>query len=414
MTQRMPFPRGGAGWPELREEMVAAKAGDVAWRRGRAPAYIHFAGDEVLAVSKAAFELFFSENALGPRAFPSLARFEREIIEMSLSLLQAPEEAGGCVTTGGTESIFLALKTVRDLARQARPHVAAPNVVAARSAHPAFDKAAHSLGMRVVRVPTTAALQADVAAMATAIDDDTIMLVGSVPAYPFGIVDPIGQLAALALERDVWLHVDACVGGFFAPFAARLGAAIPPFDFSVAGVRSMSADLHKYGYAAKGASVILYRSQRDLEAQSFHFENWPSGRYSTATLGGTRAGGAVASAWAVLRYLGTDGYTEVARRVLATREALEAGVTALGCTVLGDPQLCILAYGGPTLDVPAVAAQLTERGWFVGQTRDPAGIQLMLNLTHEPVVDEYLGDLEDSLEDARNAKSAPAVDVAYS
>src|SRR4051812_3139901 len=201
MGDRAAFPSSGTAWPILREVMEAAKSTDVDWRRGRAPAYIHFGGDDVLAVSKAAYDLFFSENALGPRAFPSLARFERELVEMALSLLDAPQTADGCVTTGGTESIFLLLKTVRDLARAARSDLGVPNVVAPRSAHPAFDKAAHALGMRIVRVPTTAALQADVPAMAMAVDRDTIMLVGSAPAYPFGIVDPIPELATLGEER---------------------------------------------------------------------------------------------------------------------------------------------------------------------------------------------------------------------
>ena len=329
---------------------------------------------------------------------------------MSLSLLNGPEDGAGCVTTGGTESIFLALKTCRDVvgARGGQP-----NVVAASSAHPAFNKAAHALGIRVVRVPLTANLQADVAAMGRAINRDTIMLVGSAPAYPFGIVDPIGDLAALASERDLWLHVDACVGGFLAPFASRLGAAVPPFDFAVPGVRSMSADLHKYGYAAKGASVILYRSPEDLQAQIYTFDDWPAGRYATATQGGTRPGGAIAAAWAVMRYLGLDGYMRVTERVLATRRALQEGVEALGSRVFGDPQLSILAYGGDHLDIAAVSAELTHRGWLTGHTRDPVGIQLMLNLTHEPVIGEYLSDLRDALAAAAPRGSRRIVDAAY-
>jgi sphinganine-1-phosphate aldolase len=394
------FPASGVPWESLRAEMLAAKEADVAWRRGRSPAYVHFGGEDVLEVSKAAFDLFFTENALGRQAFPSLARFEREVVEMSLDLLGGPAGGAGSVTTGGTESIFLVVKAARDRLRRERPDVDVPEIVAARSAHPAFDKAAHCLGVRVVRTPTLDLL-ADPAAIGRAVTARTAMIVGSAPAYPFGLVDPIPDLAALALERDLWLHVDACVGGFFAPFARRLGAAIPAFDFSLPGVRSISADLHKYGYAAKGASVILYRDPADLELQGFSFGDWPAGRYATPGLAGTRPGGAVASAWAVMRYLGAEGYTRIAERVLATRRAIQRGAEALGCPAYGDPQLSILAYATPGLDTPAVASGLTRRGWLVGQTREPPGIQLMLNLTHEPVVAEYLADLEESLAEAR-------------
>ena len=249
------------------------------------------------------------------------------------------------------------------------------------------------MGLRVARVPVCADFRADVAAMAAACGPDTVMLVGSAPAYPHGVVDPIPQLGELAARRGLWLHVDACVGGFIAPFAKALGVAIPDFDFAVPGVTSITADLHKYGYTAKGASTVLYRDEAAFSYQKFEFSDWPRGLYATQTLVGTRAGGAIAAAWAVMNYLGHEGYRDRTSRILAVRARLEAGVRQLGLEVWGAPQLSILSYGSRKLDIFAVAERMTERGWFVGRLVEPPGIHLMLNLTHEPAVDAYLADL---------------------
>jgi glutamate/tyrosine decarboxylase-like PLP-dependent enzyme len=289
------------------------------------------------------------------------------------------------------------VKAARDRARAERPQITHPTIVAPQTAHPAFNKAAHFMGLRVVRVPVGADFRADVAAMAAACGPDTIMLVGSAPAYPHGVVDPIPQLGELAARRGLWLHVDACVGGFIAPFAKALGVAIPDFDFAVPGVTSITADLHKYGYTAKGASTVLYRDEAAFNYQKFEFSDWPRGLYATQTLVGTRAGGAIAAAWAVMNYLGHEGYRDRTSRILAVRARLEAGVRQLGLEVWGAPQLSILSYGSRKLDIFAVAERMTERGWFVGRLLEPPGIHLMLNLTHEPAVDAYLADLAEAV-----------------
>jgi sphinganine-1-phosphate aldolase len=266
------LPKTGIAWNKLDGMLDEARANDVDWRNGRIGVYIHYAGDDVLDVAKKAYLKYFSENGLGPKAFPSLARFESEVIAMSLGLLGSKSGAGA-MTTGGTESIFLAVKTARDWARKHRPDVRNPEIVAPQSAHPAFNKAADFMGLRVKRVPITKDFLADPAAMEAALSKDTIMMVGSAPAFPHGVVDPIPELGAIAEKRGVWLHVDACVGGYFVPFARKLGVPIPAFDFSVPGVRSMSADLHKYGYTAKGASAVLYRDRESFSFQAYEFED---------------------------------------------------------------------------------------------------------------------------------------------
>ena len=399
-TTRLAMAEAGTPWPELERRLEAAKANDVAWRSGRSPAFIHFAGDDVLDVAKRAYQMYFSENGLGLRAFGSLAKFESEVVAMGLGLLHGGADARGAMTTGGTESIFLAVKAARDTAAKGGRTAARPNIVLALSAHPAFDKAAHFLGLDTIRTPLAADFRADPAAIAAAIDADTVMVVASAPAYPHGVMDPIGAVAAIAAERGVWMHVDACVGGYIAPFAAKLGAPIEAFDFAVPGVTSISADLHKYGYAAKGASTLFFADARSFAGMAYAFDNWPRGQYATNTLVGTRAGGAIAAAWAVMNYLGEEGYLRVTRRVLATRQAYQQGVEALGFHTLGRPELSILAFGSTRHDIAAVGQGMVRRGWLAGYVKNPPGLHLMLNLTHEPVVGEYLADLAASVEEA--------------
>lgn len=387
------LPKDGIAWPELRAQLQDAGKGDVDWRGGRVPMFIHYAGDDVLEVAKQAYLMYFSENGLGLRAFGSLARFESEVVRMALTLMHGDDATRGAMTTGGTESIFLAVKAARDLAKQRRPGMGTPQIVMAQSAHPAFDKAAHFMGLQPVRTPLRADFTADPAAIAAAITPDTVIVVGSVPAFPHGVVDPITEIAAAASAQGVWMHVDACVGGYIAPFAQQIDPSIPAWDFAVPGVTSISADLHKYGYTAKGASTLLFRDADAFAGMGWFFDNWPRGQYFTHTLVGTRAGGAIAAAWAVMNYLGEAGYRRITQRVLDTRAAFQAGAARLGLETFGDPRLSILAYGSPKVDAAAVGARMTERGWVVGHVTEPAGFHHMLNLTHEPIVDRYFDDL---------------------
>ena len=251
-----PLPDAGTDWPTLKARMAEYATGDVAWRDGKTAVYVFNAGPEVERVQKEAYTAFMSENGLGPAAFPSLKRMEDEVVGFGLALLHGPDEAVGTITSGGTDSITMALKAARDFARKEKGVLGPLNIVLPRSAHPAFDKAAAMMEIEVRRTPLAEYL-ADPEAMAAACDAATVMIVGSAPNFPYGLIDPIAALSDLALERDLWLHVDACVGGYIAPFVRMNGEDIPPFDFELPGVRSMSADLHKYGYCAKGASTTL-------------------------------------------------------------------------------------------------------------------------------------------------------------
>ncbi len=400
--ERMALSRHGSSWDEVKSKMSALAENDFDWRSGRLAVYVFDAGEDVRTVARDAYAMFIAENGLGPAAFPSLRRMEEDVVGFGLSLLGAPEGACGNMTSGGTESILLAVKTCRDWWR-AQGESARTEIVAPYSAHPAFNKAAEYLDVSVKRVPVSDDFTADVEAMATAVDNNTMMVVGSAPCFPFGVIDGIEALSELALERGVWLHVDACVGGYFAPFVRMNGVNLPPFDFALPGVRSMSADLHKYGYAAKGASTVFYRSEALREYQLFKFGDWPTGEMATPTIAGTRPGGAIAAAWAVMHYLGQDGYRAKAQIVTETRAKYERGLKSIGgFRFWGDHQLGLLAFGSDEFDMFAVAEGMRDRGWMSAGLKEPKGMHLMLSPGHAEVADEYLGDMADTVAEVRS------------
>ncbi len=327
---------------------------------------------------------------------------------MALDLFHAPDGAAGSMTSGGTESIVLAVKACRDFARVQRDEPTfRGNLVLPETAHPAFDKAALLMDLATRRVPVGPDLRANVAAIAAAVDSETILLVGSVPCFPYGVIDPITELSDLALGRGVWLHVDACVGGYLAPFVRDLGGPIPDFDFALRGVASLSADLHKFGFCPKPASTILFRDAAHAEPAHFDLDVWPAGRFHTATLVGTRPGGGVAGAWAVLNYLGRDGYRTIADRLLSMRNAYAEGLEAIsGMRIFGRPELTIMSFGAANVDMYAVAQAMAARGWVPGLVRRPPGLHLMASLLHEGVREEYLRDLAAAVAAAPPAEAA--------
>jgi glutamate/tyrosine decarboxylase-like PLP-dependent enzyme len=395
------FPKTGTSWEDLRARMSELRRRDVGWREGRAALHVYYAGDDVLNVAREAYGMFMMENALAPLAFPSLAEMERELVGAAIDLFRGSPDASGSLTSGGTESTFLALKAARDWTRASRPGVQEPyEIVLPRTAHPAVEKAAHYLGMTIKRVSATASLETDVRGLFDAVGPRTVMVVASAPNFPYGMVDPVREIARRALERDLWCHVDACIGGFLAPFARKLGHNIPEFDFGLPGVRSMSADLHKFGYAAKGASLVLFSHRDHARFQGTEFSDWPKGRYFTPTMLGTRPGGATAAAWAVMNYLGEEGYLRLAARVMNVWREYAARVQRLPeLEIIGTPHLAVLSFGSMNeeVDIFAVANELVERGWYISRLAEPAGIHQIINLAHEAVIDRYFDDVESAI-----------------
>jgi len=381
--------------------MKSLASAEASWEDGRTWSLVYHAGDEHTAFLKAAHELFFSENALNPMAFPALRRFEAEVVGMTASMLNGDAQVAGTMTSGGTESLLVAVKAYRDWA-EATKGITNPEMVLPVTAHAAFDKAAAYFGVRQVRVPLGDDLRADPEAMESAITSDTILMVGSAPDYPFGQVDPIEQLASIADAHDVGMHVDACLGGFLVPWAERLGVPVGVWDFRVPGVTSMSADVHKYGFGAKGASTILYRTA-ELRRFQFHVtSDWPGGIYASPSMAGTRPGGPIAAAWAAMQAIGQDGYLAMTEQILGLSQELIEGIEKVdGLEILGDPKLSVFAFRGIDVDTYAVGDALETRGWHVDRQIKPASLHFMVTPAHACVVERFLEDLHDAVEDVR-------------
>jgi glutamate/tyrosine decarboxylase-like PLP-dependent enzyme len=396
------FPKEGLSKERVLEAMRGAKASDVKWQEGKAFSLVYDPGPEVGDLLRQAYGLYLSENGLNPTAFPSLRRFETEVVSMMADLLGGSKSVVGNMTSGGTESILMAVKTARQWARANRPGIERPQMLLPITAHPAFEKAAHYFGVEAVRTAVSADFRADVAAAAEAVGPSTVLLVGSAPSYPHGVIDPIDELGQVALERGLLFHVDACVGGFMLPFVRRAGYPVPEFDFGVPGVTSLSVDLHKFGYAAKGASVILYANRELRRHQLFAYTDWPGGIYASPTMTGTRPGGAIAAAWAVMIHLGEEGYTTMARQVMEATTRIREGVAGIdGVHVLSDPDMSVLALGSDAMNIYDIGDEMALRGWYLDRQQFPACLHMTVNYGHVEMAEAFLQDLAEAVNKAR-------------
>lgn len=381
------------------QAMKKAREHDARWQEGKTWSLVYHLGDEVTEFLKNAYTTFFSENGLNPMAFPSLKKFEAEVIAMAANLLGGDAETTGNMTSGGTESILMTVITAREWTRARNPANTSPEMILPTTAHPAFEKAAHYFCVKPVHVPVKSDFCADVKATKAAITPRTILIVGSAPSYPQGVIDPIAELAQIAQENDILFHVDACVGGFMLPFVRKLGYPVPDFDFRVPGVTSISADLHKYAYAAKGASLILYKTQALRRHQFFVYTEWSGGIYASPTMAGTRPAGPIAAAWAIMNYLGEEGYLDIVDTVMKTVTKLKVGVNSIeGVKILGDPAMSILAIGSDRLNVYEIGDELTSRGWHLDRQQFPPSLHLTVTHAHAQVADQFLNDLEEAVD----------------
>jgi len=407
------IPEQGRAADELFAELDEYRAGDLDTKGGRTWAYVYDPDRPGLfEIAERAYLAFLHENAIDPTVFPSLLRLENEVVGMCLSHLRASDGAVGNFTTGGTESIMMAIKSARDYARAERG-IAEPKVVAPVTAHAAFHKACHYFDIELVTTPVdTTTWKADVDAMAAAIDDRTILLVGSAVSYAHGVVDPIPELGALAQERDLLLHVDGCIGGFILPYFRRLGAAVTDFDFAVPGVTSMSMDLHKYGYTPKGASVVLYRDAALRRFQMFAGSAWTGYTVINTTFQSTKSGGALAACWTVLNHIGNDGYVDIFDRTYRATQEIIKGVDAMAdLDVMGVPEANLVAMTSDTVNVFEVVDEMKTKRWYVqpqlGFKGSRENIHLSIGGSSLPLVAELLVDLADACEVAR--PKGPAV-----
>lgn len=394
---------------EVLAEVSAIGQSDLRWKEGRAFSLAYYAGPEVQAVADQAYAMYGSTNGLNADAFPSLKKFQADVVATVNRWVHGDETSAGFMTSGGTESILLAVKAARERGRR-EFGITQPNVVLPTSAHAAFEKACYYFGLESRRVPVRADWRADVEATRQAIDANTVLIVGSAPQYPQGVVDPIVDLAAIARERNINCHVDACMGGVTLTFLERLGENIPLWDFRVDGVTSISVDLHKYGYTSKGASVIMHRNRQLRSYQTFVTDNWLGGFYGSSGMLGTKSGGPMASAWAVMNYLGDEGYLRLTESARATTRQLADAIGKIdGLHLRAYPDSTLLSFGAQNFDVFAVADELSKTGWYVDRQAPPDSLHCTVNAVHHQVIEEFIVHLRRAVAKVQDAGSTGSV-----
>ncbi|HEY6473147.1 MAG TPA: aminotransferase class V-fold PLP-dependent enzyme [Acidimicrobiales bacterium] len=414
-----PMPEHGLPRGDVMQQLITMKQDDQDWRGGRVFSLVYSAGDDVHELLSDALSLYSAENGLNVLAFPSIGVMQHDIVMNTATLLGADEPAAGggvegYLTSGGTESLLQAVKTARDVARDRG--IQRPSVVAGESAHAAFTKAADYFDVDLIRVPVGADFRTSAASLEAACTDTTIMVVGSAPTYPQGVIDPIGDIGALAERRGILCHVDACMGGFLLPFLRDLGRVDVPFDFRVPGVTSMSADVHKYGYASKGVSVILYRDHELARKQLFVTSDWLGGFYASTAMAGTRPAGPVAAAWAALMHIGHSGYVELTRVAHDAARELRAGIEAnVALEVRGDPPATVMAFGARdpgALDIFAVSERLAADGWYLDRQNRPDSLHATVHAGSAATVPELVVDLDRAVAAVGSARTV-ARDTTY-
>jgi sphinganine-1-phosphate aldolase len=409
------LPADGRQRREILEEMRdLAGREESKWRAGYSSGAVYHGGADHIEFLNEVYAVNSQSNPLHPELWPSAVKYEAEVVAMTAAMLGGGEEGVptvcGTLTSGGTESILLAMRTYRDRARAERG-VTEPELVVPVSAHAAFDKAAHYFGMRLVPVPVGPDWRADVVAAEAAVTKQTVAVVASAPGFPHGVIDPVEELSELARRKGVGCHVDGCLGGFVLPWAERLGYPVPPFDFRLPGVTSMSADTHKFGYAAKGSSVVLYRSNELRRFQYYKNVTWMGGLYYSPTFAGSRPGAIGAEAWAAMLAMGEEGYTIATRALLETAAVIRAGIERIPeLHVLGDP-LWVIAFASDEVDVYAVMDQMSARGWNLNGLQHPPAAHICVTLRHaQPgVAQRFVADLEAAVADVRHMPGSQGV-----
>jgi sphinganine-1-phosphate aldolase len=406
----MKLPKSGLKAAEIFQKLDAYASGDVDGSSGRVFGYVFDPGSDISEFAKQVYSRFLSANALDFTVYPSVLRFENDLIAIMRRHLRGGDEVVGNFTSGGTESILLAVKAARDYYRHRRPQIARPQMILPSTAHAAFHKAAHYFGIETVSVPVLPNFKADVEETRRRITRETIFIVGSAPSYTQGVIDPIAELAELAREHDIWFHTDACMGGFLLPYFKRLGRPVADFDFSLPGVCSLSVDLHKYGYAPKGASLVLYRNAELRRFQMFAFSQWLGYTMINPTVQSTKSLGPLAAAWAVLHYVGDDTYLEFARKKMQAVQEIRDGIERNpDLYLLAEPEMTLLSFSSHNVNIFHIIDEMHQKGWYIQPSFSyqgvPANIHLSINLSNVGKTDIFLSDLKQSVEKAKSLPS---------
>lgn len=368
---------------------------EVDWAKGKVSGAVYWGDEKLTDLLVKVYGEFAWSNPLHPDLFPGVRKMEAEVVRMTCALFNGGPDSCGTVTSGGTESILMACKAYRDMAHERG--IKHPEIIAPVSVHAAFDKAAHYFGMKLIHIPLDKkTMKVDVKAMKRAISRNTAMLVCSAPQFPHGIMDPVAEVAKLAVKYNIPFHVDACLGGFLIVFMEKAGFKLDPFDFRVKGVTSISADTHKYGYAPKGSSVVLYSDKKFRHYQYFVAPNWQGGIYASPSIAGSRPGGIIAACWATMMYMGEKGYVEATKKVVETARKIKAGIRQIdGMFVFGDPEVSVVALGSDVFDIFRLSNALTSNGWNLNTLQFPSSIHICVTMLHTQsgVAEQFVSDV---------------------
>lgn len=394
------IPEYGRNYDEILRELDTFAAEDPAYKDGKTWSLVYYKDEDYTHFLSQAHEKYISANGLNPTAFKSLKHFENDIVAFTAELLHADKKAAGCVTSCGTESCMLAVKTYRDWGK-AEKGIRHPEMIVAETAHVAWFKGAEYFGVKVHTVPVDKDFKIDLKAVKRKINRNTVLLLGSAPEYPHGIIDDIVSLGQLGKKHNIPVHVDACVGGYLLPFMKMAGADIPDFDFGADGVTSMSADIHKYGFAAKGCSCILYKNLDYFKYQCFVHADWLGGLFASPAMLGTRPGGAYAAAWAAMQAHGRQGYIDLAKQTMQNADRIREGIRNIPeLEIIGKPVCSLIAYRSKdpyNVNIFAVGDEMQKKGWHIDRLVHPDGLHAMVTASHTDVIDTYLADLQEAV-----------------
>eukprot|EP01040_Poterioochromonas_malhamensis_P013318 gene13318-14633_t len=395
------------------------------WENGKLSGSVYGGEKSHINFLNQCFSYYSMANVLHPDIWPSVMKYESEIVAMTASLVNGGKKSVcGSTTSGGTESIILAVKAHRDYYRTYHG-ITHPEMIACVTAHAAVDKACDLLGIQLKKVPyDPVTFRINVDAVQSVIGPNTIMMYASAPQYPHGAIDNIPQLSELAVKYNIGLHIDCCLGGFVLPFIKKLGIKqVVDFDFSLSGVSSMSLDTHKYGYALKGTSVVLYKNKDLRHSQYFCYGDWPGGLYSTPTILGSRSGGLVAQTWASLVTLGWNGFLEHTKSIIETTNEIEKGLKRDNkfpeIQIYGDIDAFIICFGVSKdyfnrLDIYMISQTMHDKGWILNAVPQPPSLHICVTYANVGHAKQFLIDLRDSIDDhLKNPKPISGFAVMY-
>ena len=399
------IPKTGINEKDLFEYMENSMHSDIDWRSGKTFGAVYYPGDKYSKAISNAYIKYMNENAFDPQLFSSILTMENELVQQTASLFSSNQKLFGNLTSGGTESIFLSVLSARNWSKKQKT-IKNPEVILSSSAHPAFLKAMNFLRIKPVIVPTKKDFNLSLNGFKEAINQNTILLVASAPAYPTGMIDPISELSNLALENKLLLHVDACIGGFLLSYLKKCNYNIPLFDFNLDGVSSLSVDLHKYAYAPKGSSVLLYRNDELRKQQFSVYPNWEGGIYGSTSFLGTKPGGIVAASWFALNHIGENGYIELTQKTMsATKVIYDFIQNSEHLSLIGNPIMSLIAFHSEKYDIYHIADELSNLGWYIGRLQNPRGIHLVVSQIHaDGAAENFIADLQSVLKSLSNSE----------